>query len=196
MKITYFTYHGNDMEDKFVVENFNLPERGTFVDVGAGPDGIQGSNTYFFEKNGWDGLAIDGDPRTFHQIKANRQNAIEAVVSVGTKEVSYFMNESTSDLSGLKNTPNNSDRSIKVQTVTLESILEANKISKIHLLSVDTEGSEVDVLKSLNFDIHKPQIVIVEFITQGTPNMEAGAYLKNAGYNFIARVGANLIFHD
>src|SRR3990167_8861423 len=86
-------YHGFDGEDKFVFENFSLPQIGVFVDVGAGPDGIEGSNTYFLEQNGWTGLAIDGDPRNFPDLKKNRKNVICAVVSNKEEKTNYWMAE-------------------------------------------------------------------------------------------------------
>ena len=42
--------YANDNEDILLNETGVLPEKGVFVDVGAGPDGIRGSNTYFFEQ--------------------------------------------------------------------------------------------------------------------------------------------------
>lgn len=196
MKVTYGQYHGNDLEDKFIVENFDLKDKGVFVDIGAGPNGVQGNNTYFFEKNGWDGLVIDGDPRVYSEMLKTRTRPIEAVISNDETVRSYFMNEKTPDLSGLVNYPDNSSRSIKVIPIKLEKILEQNNIDKIDLLSVDTEGTETDVLDSMDFDKHRPEIIIAEFLTQGNVHTEIQPYLKEKGYRYVARVGPNLIFDN
>ena len=37
MELKYVYYHATDGEDKFIYENFFLPDMGVFVDVGAGP---------------------------------------------------------------------------------------------------------------------------------------------------------------
>lgn len=194
MKINYEKFHGNDLEDKFIYENFDLPEHGVFVDVGAGPDGIQGSNTYFFERNGWTGLTIDGDPRAYPLLTKNRNTAIKAVISSSKDEVNYHMNELTSDLSGIRMYKDNLAYSVKVTPRTLEEILDEHKIEKIDLLSVDTEGTETDVLKSFDIDKYKPTIVIIEYITQGLIDKNAGDYLLSKGYELFSSVGANLIF--
>ena len=60
MERQYFSQFG---EDKWIVDNLRYPLEGIFVDVGAS-DGINGNNTYFFEKMGWQGLCIDADPVT------------------------------------------------------------------------------------------------------------------------------------
>ena len=41
---------------------------------------------------------------------------------------------------------------VKIQSRRLDSILEENKITKIDYLSIDTEGSELSVLKSIDLD--------------------------------------------
>lgn len=194
MEITYLQYHGNDLEDKFICENFDLPSKGVFVDVGAGPNGVQGSNTYFFEKNGWEGVVIDGDPRAYAEMVKNRKTVEEAVISSKEKETVYYMNEKTSDVSGLYNTKQNSDRTIHVKTVTLESILEKHTIGEIDLLSIDTEGSEKDVWDSFDYKVHKPRLVLVEFITQGVANTSIVPYIRECGYRLVARLGPNVLF--
>lgn len=51
-----------------------------------------------------------------------------------------------------------------IQTTTLNSVLETShfKGKKIDFLNIDTEGNDLKVLKSLNFVIYNPSIIIVE----------------------------------
>ena len=51
-----------------------------------------------------------------------------------------------------------------IQTTTLNSVLETShfKGKKIDFLNIDTEGNDLKVLKSLNFDVYNPSIIIVE----------------------------------
>ena len=188
-------YHGFDAEDKFLFENFSLPEIGTFVDIGAGPDGIEGSNTYFLERNGWTGLAIDGDSRNLDDLKKNRENAICAVVSNKGDKTTFWRAENDTDISGLEKTEGNQDTSIEVIPVKLEKLLEENHIGKINLLSIDTEGTERDVWESFDHLKHKPDIVIIEFYSQGKVDSGLVKYFKEYSYFYKARIGANLIFY-
>ena len=55
---------------------------------------------------------------------------------------------------------------IPIKTVTLNSVIEDSKFKnhKIDLLSIDVEGSELDVLKGFNLDKYRPDIIVVEFL--------------------------------
>lgn len=191
MKTKYRQFHGNDLEDKFIYENFDLPNNGVFVDVGAGPDGIQGSNTYFFEKNGWTGICIDADPRTGEALQKNRKKAYTAAISDSTKEVEFYMSKQSSDISGLEK-PNSDFDMVRVKTTRLEDFLK--DIDEIDILSIDTEGTEIDAFNSFDYKKHNPKILIIENMTQGRYKPEIQSYFVGLGYNFIGQVGANAIF--
>jgi hypothetical protein len=69
-KVKYNRFHSQFGEDRYIYNNIDLPEKGIFVDVGAGHP-IYLSNTYFFEKNGWTGVCIDADPKQYEHLKKN-----------------------------------------------------------------------------------------------------------------------------
>jgi FkbM family methyltransferase len=189
------TFHGNDKEDQFLYENFNLmPDNGVMVDVGAGPDGIQGSNSYFFEKNGWKVICVDADPRNVVKLQENRKIGIGALVTNKKGSMKFYMNLKTADISGIIKTTDNADSSVKLKGTTLEKILVDHNISNIDILSIDTEGSEIDVFESMDFDKHKPKLLVIEVVTQGKFNPDVQPYLENRGYHMVAEVGANQIF--
>jgi hypothetical protein len=54
----YYSEYG---EDRWVVEHLMLPQRGIYLDVGAGHPEIN-SNTAFLRDRGWRGLAVDANP--------------------------------------------------------------------------------------------------------------------------------------
>ena len=53
-----------------------------------------------------------------------------------------------------------------IKTRTLDSILEDTKFKneKISLLSIDTEGSELEVLEGFNLNKYSPDIIVVEYL--------------------------------
>ena len=72
-------YCSQELEDKWIDENLILPDKGTFLDIGACYP-IYISNTYFFEHNkGWNGLAIEPDPIYFNELKKYRICNLEQV---------------------------------------------------------------------------------------------------------------------
>lgn len=162
----YYSQYG---QDKFLNEKiFKNKKNGVFIDIGA-HDGITINNTYFFEKYlNWAGICIEPLPERFLELDKNR-NCIKENCCISKKEeiVKFMRVEGYSEmLSGitenydpkhldrLKNELNNhGGRSyeIEVQSKQLNKILDEHKINKIDFCSIDTEGSELSILESIDF---------------------------------------------
>lgn len=190
----YVAQHG---EDRFMDEHWaelGLPERGTFVEVGAA-DGIRHSNTYWLAKaRGWKGLLIEPDPRSARYLAAHRPESLVEAVAVGSTqgEVSFgLMNEPT--LSGIRR--QDCPRAT-VPLFTLARLLEENHIGQVDVLSIDTEGTELEVWASLDLSRWTPRLVIIEWHTVGLPDhrQEIIDRLTADGYRLRAELGGNLLF--
>lgn len=79
---------------------------------------------------------------------------------------------------------------LSVPCVKLDSYIEQNQISEIELLSVDTEGSDYDILMAFDFKI-KPKYLIFEkkhidgpLVSGRTRHKELHARLDKLGYQF------------
>lgn len=70
--LQYFSRHG---QDKYLNEEiFKNRKHGVFVDIGA-YDGIESSNTYFFEKElSWRGICVEPLVDSFEKLKKNRNS--------------------------------------------------------------------------------------------------------------------------
>lgn len=189
MKAKYLKFHGNDLEDKVLYENFTLPDNGVFVDIGAGPDGIQGSNSYFFEKNGWKCVVADADPRNKEALLKNRKHAYSVAVGSKPGKAKLHMHDESPDISVLSDAGEQ-----EVEVVTLESLLEKEGIEKIDILSIDTEGTELDVWESFDWKKHRPAIVIVEAVSSKVINEKVPEHFASIGYTYVATRGPNLIY--
>jgi hypothetical protein len=76
MKKNYYSQYG---QDKWLEKNiFSDLEDGFFVEVGA-DDGVDKSNTLYFEQKGWKGLCIEPSPSRFLLLKKNRKCICENV---------------------------------------------------------------------------------------------------------------------
>lgn len=184
------TYYAQDQVDKWLEEHCELPERGVIVDVGAG-DGINMSNSKYFEEKGWLALCVDGDPR--NRILTKNRPYGENVVVSNQKKVSFYKSKISPDISGLIKY-NEDVEEIQVDSVTLEELLIKHGIGKIDVLSIDTEGTEIDVFESMDFEKHQPRYLLIEFNTQGQINLFIEFYFRSKGYKTIGVVGPNLIF--
>jgi len=88
-KLKFFSQNG---QDSFLENNlFKKINNGFFVDIGAN-DGVTFSNTYFFEKKGWDGLCVEPIPSVFEKLNQNRKcKCICGVISEKIDEFSKFL---------------------------------------------------------------------------------------------------------
>lgn len=186
----YYSQHG---EDRWIVEHLELPERGTFVEVGA-YDGIELSNTYHFEQKGWTGLCIEADPRMWHRLLLNRQcNKFFGLASPVPGTVAFDMMEIPSH-SGV----GRGGKTIQVPSLPLGDLLDAYMMFDVDLLSLDTEGTELHVWESASFncDHRYPRIVIIEHDTAGLPSAREAIldYFKLLPYGLVHETTGNLIF--
>lgn len=157
-------------QDKFLNDHYFKNKRnGVFIDIGA-YDGKTHSNTYFFEKElGWTGICFEPLPRVFEQLK-NIRNClcINACLSA-TEGIVKFIEVAggPEELSGLVSTydprhmarlkleigrDGGSYEIIDVQSLRLDKVLREHNIFRIDYLSLDTEGGELEILKTINFD--------------------------------------------
>jgi len=169
--IIYIMYNSQDNQDKYLEENiFKGYKNGTFVDVGAS-DGITINNTLYFEKyNNWTGINIEPIKSLYDQLIINRPNSININCAIcnshGYKD--FLCNKGYTELiSGLKDTFDErhlnrlnkenfeyglTTEIIKVETQQLKTIFEENYITHVNYLSIDVEGAEFEVIKSIDFD--------------------------------------------
>lgn len=187
------TFHAQCGEDKWITENLQLPENGVFVEVGAF-DGVLSSNTYHFEQLGWTGLIIEPDPELASKCLLNRKCDVSCcAIGTETGDGTFYINPNDRGLSGLHREGN----PIRTKIVRLDDLLKAYSIYGVDFLSIDTEGTEIDVWQSL---VSKrflfPKIVMMEWSTLGLPPNDE-AITQRLGlddYELIHSTQYNLIF--
>ena len=169
MSQIYYSQFNQDEIINILLEN---KKEGVFIDIGA-YDGITFSNSYFFEKsNNWTGICFEPNPIIFKNLAEVRNcTLIKGGVSVKNATLTYKRfsgNQDLEMLSGfsdffteeqllriekeLGEEKNSSTEIIEVQTHSLNDLLKEKQISKIDYCSIDTEGGEFDILKTINFD--------------------------------------------
>lgn len=158
-------------QDCFVDTLFGEKNEGVFVEVGVG-DGKNISNTYFLEKHrNWTGLLCEPATKFQDSIRAYRRAALvtDAVYNETGLEVAfteYVGNEELSTLAA-QNVPDShgqmDTRTYPVKTISFNDLYEQYlKDKRIDYLSLDTEGSELIILKSINLEGIDISIISVE----------------------------------
>lgn len=201
-------YHSQLGQDNFIDNFYNKKEGGVFIDVGA-HDGISISNTYFLEKNrNWKGICIEPQPEIFNSLKENRSSInINCAVSNYNGETDFTYIEGYSNmLSGLSSDYNDSHRmrianevnsfggkvnNIKVPVKKLQDILDEYEIYEIDFCSIDTEGSELSIVESIDFDKTNINVFIIENNYQETKIKD---FLENKGYYLHSKINWDDVF--
>jgi FkbM family methyltransferase len=200
-EMQYTQFHSQFGEDRYIFHHVDLPEKGVFVDVGAGHP-ISLSNTYFFEQNGWRGICIDADPTQYELLKKERKTAEWVAISSEEGEIEFSQCQVPELSSTLGKEQHKGfykilfNEPIRVPAFKLETMLEKHHIDKIDILSLDVEGTELEVWKSFNFEKHKPKVVIIEYWATGLiDNTEqTKEFFSKLPYKLIHTTCANFIY--
>ncbi len=193
-------FNSQDNQDRYLETNvFKGYKNGFYVDVGA-HDGISINNTLYFERNNnWTGINVEPLPKVFDKLVVNRPNNINLNYAICNKdgETDFLCNTGyTEMISGIKDTfdkrhllrlrnensqMGSTTQVIRVNTKRLESIFDEHKVTHIHYLSIDVEGAEFEVIKSINFD--KVFIDVIGFENNyNDVSIPIVSYLENKGY--------------
>ena len=197
-------------QDEFIIDYFNSKRDGIFLDIGA-HDGECLSNTYVLEKEfGWTGICFEPMLHEFKKLEKTRASINYNVAVYDTKGIETFtmldydgypdmLSGITKDITvahmnGIyreQNAIGGIIKQIKVETVVLNDILEENKIYDIDFMSIDTEGSELKILKSIDFNKFNIKVIVCEN-GPGIPDIRN--FMKTVGYNFHKRLRIDDVF--
>ena len=175
-------------------------KHGFYVDVGAF-NPVRNSNTYLFYKKGWNGINIEANPKHFERFPASRKRDVNLNLAVSdTKStVEFTCDGSFSGIRDENYSSKDSNRktatTIKVETHTLKEIFEKHlpKDTSIDFISIDCEGHDEKVVKSNDWELYRPKVVLVEQHGDRVKG-EIYDYLQKYGYRFYCRIGLTLAF--
>jgi FkbM family methyltransferase len=192
MKSTY-SQIGQDIE---VLKFYNYKRNGFFIEIGAS-NGITFSNTYLLEKKyDWKGICVEPIPKQFEQLCKNREKSLcykEAVYNETNKQIVFDIANNSDMLSGISSNidchtkaVNANKTQIMVTTITLNDLLEkSNAPHYIDYLSLDTEGSELEILKSVDFQQYTFGLIDVEHNYVEPRRTQIRDLLLSNGYLYI-----------
>jgi len=174
-------------------------DNGVFVDIGA-HNGITFSNTAFLEKErGWKGLCVEPCPNNFEELIENRGcKCLNCAISdhEGEEEFTYITG-APNMLSGLSadyhpDQLKRIDRELKndggvkrhfmVQTRPLQAIFDELGLLDIDYCSIDTEGSELKIVKSIDFSKTNIKLLTIE---NNYGDNGVREYLESLGYEMV-----------
>ncbi|MBC8325485.1 MAG: FkbM family methyltransferase [Verrucomicrobia subdivision 3 bacterium] len=165
---THYAQFGEDI----VLDELLKPELcdGFYVDVGCYHP-KKHSNTYRLHQRGWNGINIDLEEDKIRLFNLCRPNDHNVVCPVSDLEETVTIRRFSSF--GLGTTINSQQAAgtneavfdeRQAKTKTLAQIIEESPFAgrKIDLLSIEAEGMDERILKSVDFDRHFPKIILIE----------------------------------
>lgn len=165
--------YAQNWQDFWVLENTENKMNGYFVDFGA-CDGIVFSNTYLLEKEfEWTGIVCEPNKNYHQDLQKNRSAKIDlrCVYSKSGEMIPFLNVENHDELSAIESYAYMDEHTDKrkrhtqslVETVSLNDLLKQHDApAYIDYLSIDTEGSEFDILSNFNFENYYIKLITVE----------------------------------
>jgi FkbM family methyltransferase len=192
--------HAQNAEDVVLRRAFGESGEGFYVDVGASSP-IEDSVTLHFYEHGWRGVNIEPDPNEYEELVNVRERDVNLNVAVGAGGgvVGFFPSEVRGQGTVVAELAagRGDGSAVEVPQVPLARIFEEHAPADgVDLLKVDVEGSEANVLESMDWRRWRPRVVVVEAVDDaGTPNhdeWEPG--LLAAGYRLALFDGVNRFY--
>ncbi len=161
-------------QDLWVIEQTGAKRNGFFVEFGA-TDGVRLSNTWLLETEfDWTGICAEPNPVMFEQLRANRRcmTSTACIGGVSGQNVEFILADAFGGIADYAMADHHAQRrddfrrdgqTMRVTTVSLEDFLVAhNAPREIDYMSIDTEGSEYEILRHFPFDQWSIRLITVE----------------------------------
>jgi len=198
-------------EDKIIDEILKKRGKGTYIDIGAN-DPYRFNNTYRFYKKGWTGINIEPDEYNYSQLVKKRPNDVNLNIGIGLNESMYtfykFFPDTLSTFS--RNNANKykkagfeliDKRKLQIRKLSyIFSTYYSNK--KVSFISIDTEGFELEILKSNDWNKYRPKVICIEyneFISKNKPPKERlvlRKFIEKINYKLVFSNDTNSIYED
>jgi FkbM family methyltransferase len=182
-------------ECRLILEAFGFAREGFFIEVGAN-DPRQNSLTYILERLGWTGMLVDPLSACYQKLLRDRPRSRSFHCACVRPDQIGRITLHAPDASSVVATveKNVDDFDIKYaftescDAVTLDSLLHKVNPARVDFLSIDTEGTELDVLLGFDLARHRPRLIVIE---DKLYHLSKHRYLTQQGYKLVKRTMLN-----
>jgi FkbM family methyltransferase len=196
--------YSQEGEDRILERIFESTRRGTYVDVGAHHP-RRFSNTHLLYQQGWSGLNVDPLPGSAQLFRRERKRDISIECGVGLVQTIATFTEfvepalSTFDpvVAQLRKREGHAIAAVhEIPVVPLRDLIAKHLPGRsIDLLTVDVEGSDLDVLRSADLGAWRPHVLCVEsYVTDLHARTEIDEFVLAFDYTLVAGTGYSRIY--
>jgi FkbM family methyltransferase len=203
-----FAQEGEDIIMDQMVSYFGI-DHPSYLDIGA-HDPIIYNNTFLFYGRGSRGVLVEPNPVMVDKLRHERPGDTVLAVGIGVTDApsaDYYVTHGA----GLLNTFSKPEaEALKrkygpdfIERVLPIPLVNVNRVLADHfphggpdLLSIDTEGLDLDILRSLDFTRFRPRIICVETLVDDTRLVQADIVTLVTSKHYTVRGGTfvNTIF--
>jgi len=187
-------------QDFFALAATTQSQSNFFVEIGGG-DPIIASNTYLLQENfGWSGIIVEPNPElvkktidirckdgkvSVYPFALSNRNGVENFLPSGM--LGTFERFIDGDFhSKQRNKLKKSQGLISVETKTPQTFIEECRIKQIDFLSLDTEGSEWEIISNWPFELIRPTAICIE-VNNRTSASDILQFLESKNYINVLR---------
>ncbi|MDR2375460.1 MAG: FkbM family methyltransferase [Treponema sp.] len=203
---TGLSFPGQAGQDLLAYLYFRGKKTGFFLDIGA-HDGRTYSNSYVFEQLGWRGACVEPLPGVFEQLRQNRRcDCYQAALAASASPGAVFVHAVGVDtLSGLESElagghedwivrEGGRPERIRVKTLTFSGLMASYPDQQtIDFLSLDVEGAEMAILRTIDFETYNFGLITVECVEE-KEGEDLRDFMAAKGYGVLADLGLDLMF--
>ena len=192
-------------EDLILARIFEAQPRGVYVDVGAHHP-RRFSNTELLHRRGWRGVNIDAAPGSMEAFRRLRPHDVNLEVGIAeveeTRDFYVFdepaLNTFDAERARSLDKPPYKIRSVqRVRCAPLGSLLREHGITAVDLLTIDAEGFDDVVLRTLDWNAVRPHVVLVEQHQLDLAALQASeiyGFMRARGYDVVGKT-FNSVFY-
>jgi FkbM family methyltransferase len=204
-----FAQSGEDRIVHFILGYVGIRKK-DYIDIGAW-EPVVNNNTYLLYRLGYRGLLIEPNVTLCKKLREVRpqDRVLEAGIGVSAaREADYYvMTEpswNTFSKEEAERQAKVTNGTVSIKEVIKMPLLDINQVMAQHLqrapafLSVDTQGLELAILKSIDYNRFRPEVICAETLVTGTnkSSPETAAFMESQGYVVRGMSFVNTIFVD
>jgi FkbM family methyltransferase len=188
----------------------------TYLDIGAN-EPISLNNTYRLYKRGSRGVCVEPNPIMYKKLRKERKKDVclnmgvafneqreadfyvfpekwHGLNTFSKKEAEFWEQTGNKDVGKFK-----VEQVIKMQLIDINELMEKYFSPWPNLISLDVEGLDLEIVKTIDWEKYKPEVICVETLWFGEGDKELkntafAAYIESKGYFAYADTYINTIF--